>query len=83
MVRNTCIDSLPQGRSVGRRDTSGVFASPPALLSRCSRRPLADATDEPGQHGAVFGCVQRVGARDLAGPAQSNRHRRQDLAPQP
>jgi hypothetical protein len=80
MVRDKCIDSLPQGRSVGRRDTSGGFV---ALLSRCSRRPLADATDEPDQPGAVFGCVQRMGARDLAGPAQSNRHRRQDLAPQP
>ena len=48
-----------------------------------SGRALADPADEPNQSGPVFGRVHRLGARDLARPARSRRHRRQDLAPQP
>jgi hypothetical protein len=59
-------------------------AARPIWSSRVrSRRSLAHHHDEAHRSGAVLGCLHLLGARDLARPPQTGRHRWQDLTSKP
>src|SRR5829696_3417517 len=60
-----------------------AFCAASCPIFTASLRGVASHADEPRGSGGVPDLLHELGARDLAGRAQADRHRRQDLPAQP